>query len=322
MSLIPTRIFHNTPVTEIGLGCWQLGGDWGEVSDQQALEILQASYAVGVRFFDTAAGYGAGRSERTLGAFRRSLAQPDIFIATKIGRGNSTPQKLREGIAASRERLQMDSLDLIQLHCWPMEHLKLPEVWDTLRELQSEGNITRFGASVESIEEARFCMAQEGCVALQIIFNIFRQHPRDEIFAEAKEKNIALIVRVPLASGLLTGKFSSATTFAESDHRSYNKDGAAFHVGETFGGLPFVKGLELVDRLRKFLPDEPSMGELALRWILDHDAVTTVIPGATSPAQIRANAAISSLPPLSADIHQCLADFYRADVAPHVRGQY
>lgn len=320
--MIHTRKFQMYGVGEIGLGCWQLGGDWGEVSDAQALEILREAQSSGVTFFDTAAGYGGGRSERLLGQFRRESGGGEIFIATKIGRKEPTEVHIRAGVEGSRERLGVETLDLIQLHCWPLEQLRQPVVWETLRSLQAEGKIARFGASVESVEEARFCMAQEGCVSLQIIFNLFRQHVRDEIFSEAKERGIALIVRVPLASGLLGGKFGKGTAFAENDHRNYNRDGAAFHVGETFGGLTFEKGLELVEKLRGILPSEPPLPEQALRWILDHDAVTTVIPGATRVGQVRDNAVASSLPSLSPELHVRLADFYRDEVAPYVRGQY
>ncbi len=316
------RARHATPVSEIGLGCWQLGADWGEVSDDDALAILRTARDTGVTFYDTAAGYGGGRSERLLGAFRREAGNDGIFIATKIGRKEPTEAHLREGIDASRERLGMDCLDLIQLHCWPLDHLREPIVWQTLRALQSEGKIARFGSSVESVEEARLCMAEEGCVSLQIIFNLFRQHVREEIFVEAKEKGVALIVRVPLASGLLGGKFGQATKFGENDHRHYNRDGAAFHVGETFGGLTFEKGLELVGRLREILPDEPPLPVQALRWILDHDAVTTVIPGATRLEQVEANAQAASAAPLAPELHERLAAFYRTEVAQHVRGQY
>lgn len=235
-----TRPLGDSTVTEIGLGCWQLGGDWGEVSDDEAMEILSASHEAGVRFYDTAAGYGGGRSERLLGKFRQSVGG-DIFIATKIGRKEPTEAHLREGVAGSLERLGMDSLDLLQLHCWPMSMMQPPVVWETLRALRAEGKIKRFGASVESMDEARFCMRQEGLVSLQIIFNIFRQHSRDEIFAEAREKGVALIVRLPLDSGLLAGKFTPETEFGPGDHRNYNKDGGAFHVGETFGGLTFFE---------------------------------------------------------------------------------
>jgi len=320
--MILSRNFQTFPASELGLGCWQIGADWGDVTDDEALGILREAWATGVNFFDTAAGYGAGRSERLLGHFRREVGNEGIFIATKIGRKEPTEKHLRAGIDSSRERLNMKTLDLMQLHCWPMEHLREPVVWETLRTLQTEGKIARFGSSVESVEEARFCMAQEGCASLQIIFNIFRQHVRDEIFAEAKEKGIAIIVRVPLASGLLGGRFGQGTVFLEGDHRNYNRDGAAFHVGETFGGLTFQKGLELVEQLRGILPTDPPMPVQALRWILDHDAVTTVIPGATRIEQVQANALASSISPLTPELHARLSDFYRDEVAPHVRGQY
>ncbi|NJK91540.1 MAG: aldo/keto reductase [Blastochloris sp.] len=319
--MIQKRKLFQTLVTEIGLGCWQLGGDWGEVSDAEALEILRASHEAGVRFLDTAAGYGAGRSERLIGQFLKEQSEA-VFVATKIGRKEASEAHLRTGVENSLQRLGVETLDLIQLHCWTMEHLRQHVVWETLRDLQKEGKIRQFGASVESVEEARFCMAQEGMVSLQIIFNLFRQHPRDEFFAEAQAKGVALIVRVPLASGLLSGKFCAETRFGAGDHRNYNKDGAAFHVGETFGGLTFEKGLELVEQLKSLLPGEPPLAALALRWILDHDAVTTVIPGASSIRQAVANAEASRLPALPVELHQKLAEFYRNQVAPHVRGQY
>ncbi len=320
--MIHTRKFQVREVSEIGLGCWQLGGDWGEVSDSQALAILREAISCGVTFYDTAAVYGGGRSERLLGQFRRELGDAEIFIATKIGRKEPTEAHIRAAVEGSRERLGMETLDLVQLHCWPMEQLRQSVVWETLGSLQAEGKVACFGASVESVEEARFCMAQEGCVSLQIIFNLFRQHVRDEIFAEAKDKGIALIVRVPLASGLLGGRFGKGTAFAENDHRNYNRDGAAFHVGETFGGLTFERGLELVEALRSILPSESPLSVQALRWVLDHDAVTTVIPGATQVSQVRDNAVASSVPSLSPELHAQLATFYREKVAPYVRGQY
>lgn len=319
---IKTRTFQQEYITEIGLGCWQLGADWGHLEDEAAVEILNTAYQNGIRFFDTAAGYGGGRSERILGTFRQSLPEKDLFIATKIGRKEPTEAHLRRGVAASSERLQMEALDLIQLHCWTPEHLHQPVVWDTLRALKSEGKIRHFGASVESVEEARYCMQQDGLASLQIIFNIFRQHPRDEFFEEASSKGIALIVRLPLASGLLTGKFSASTTFGEDDHRHYNRDGAAFHVGETFCGIPFHKGLDLVETLQTILPNDPPLATQAIRWILDHPAVTTVIPGASSPQQVVQNVYPSSLSPLPAGKHEELAAFYRDQVLSHVRGQY
>lgn len=312
-------------MTEIGLGCWQLGGDWGKVSDESAQEILQTAYDQGIRFLDTAAVYGSGRSERAIGRFLKTV-RGDIFVATKIARtpnaADFTGKWIRESTLQSLEHLQRDTVDLTQLHCVPMACLKKPVVWEELQTLKAEGLIRHFGASVESIEEARLCMQQEGLSSLQIIFNIFRQHPRDEIFAEAKEKRIALIVRVPLASGLLSGKFTNQTRFGEDDHRNYNKDGAAFHVGETFAGIPFPVGVALAEKVKKRLPAGQDMAQAALRWILDHDAVTTVIPGASSPAQVISNAAAASLPPLSAAVHGALIDLYTAEIKALVRGQY
>lgn len=320
-----TRLFKDDVVTEMGLGCWQLGADWGEVCDQAAFEILQTAYDQGVRFLDTAAGYGGGRSERAIGSFLKTVSDK-VFVGTKIGRANTpvefTPELLRARTENSLKNLQMDCVDLTQLHCVPMECLKDANVWDGLRHLKEDGLVRHFGASVESIEEAMVCMEQDGLSSLQIIFNIFRQHPRDELFSAAKEKGVALIVRVPLASGLLTGKFTQDTTFGEKDHRTYNKDGGAFHVGETFAGIPFAKGVELAEDVKKILPTDVPMAQSALRWVLDHEAVTTVIPGASSTCQVTGNVAAVALPPLSSEIHQKLADLYRDEISQHVRGQH
>jgi len=314
-----------TEITEIGLGCWQLGDAWGEVNDTDAQAILRASFDAGVRFFDTAAAYGGGKSERRIADFKASLTEAErreLFIATKITRAEASAAHIRASADQSSANLQMQPVDLLQLHCWSMEMMQQPGIWDALRQLKTDGRIRGFGASVESMEEARYCMAQEGLTTLQIIFNIYRQHPRDEIFAEAREKGVGLIVRVPLASGLLSGKFGHDTVFGEQDHRNFNRDGQRFHVGETFGGLPFEKGIALTDKLKRLLPSEPGMAQLALRWILDHPEVMTIIPGATSVAQAESNAAASELPPLPDSTHAQLAEFYAAEVSPHVRGQY
>ncbi|MES1227950.1 MAG: aldo/keto reductase, partial [Armatimonadota bacterium] len=202
------------------------------------------------------------------------------------------------------------------------EVLQRGEVFDTLRELQAEGKIAHFGASIESAEEAQICLQQEGLVSLQIIFNIFRQKPIDAFFTDAKAKGVALIVRLPLASGLLTGKFYANTTFAPQDHRTYNRDGQAFSVGETFAGLPFELGVALADELKPWVPEGLTLTEMALRWCLDFDAVTVLIPGAKDPAQARANVAVSELPPLTAELHAQLRDWYGERVAAHIRGAY
>lgn len=312
--------------SEIGLGCWQLGADWGEVPDQQAFEILAKAITCGVNFFDTADVYGDGRSETLIGKFRRSVSA-DLFVATKLGRrgiypNDYTEATIRAATEESLRRLQMDALDLTQLHCVPTEILRQGEVFDWLRTLKAEGKIKRFGASVESMEEAHLCLKQDGLASLQIIFNIFRQKPIAELFDEAKAKSVALIVRLPLASGLLGGKLTKQSRFAEGDHRNYNRDGQFFNVGETFAGLPFELGVELADDLRQYVPEDQTMAQWAMRWILDHDAVTVVIPGATQVQQVADNACASELPPLSEALHRQLREFYEQKVAHHIRGPY
>ncbi len=313
-------------VSEIGLGCWQLGGaDWGDVSDDDAFEILAAAVDAGVTFIDTADVYGAGRSEKLIGQFIRNR-QEDLFVATKVGRRNYpgpyTLAGLREHIEAGRDRLGVESVDLVQLHCVPPAVLEAGDIFDWLRTLQSEGLIKNFGASVESVNEAMTIIRQPELNSFQIIFNLFRQKPIHELFDAAVEHNVGIIVRLPLASGLLAGKYTASTTFAESDHRNYNKDGDAFNVGETFAGLPFAKGVELADQLRGMVPPEMTMAQFSQRWILDHPAVSTVITGASTANQARDNASVSALPPLSSEMHANLAEFYQESVHEHIRGVY
>lgn len=271
--------------------------------------------------------YGAGRSERLIGRFlERSGA--DIRVATKLGRRPETgwPDSysygsMREAVLASRERLGVERIFLEQLHCVPIEVLREGAVFDHLRAFRDEGLIERFGASVETSEEALLCLEEPGLASLQVIFNLFRQHVADEVFAKAAEKGVAIIVRVPFASGLLTGKFTKDTRFAESDHRTFNADGEAFNVGETFSGIPFARGVELAEEVRALLPSGP-MPQLALRWILDHPEVTTVIPGASSPEQVASNASSSHLAPLSSDTHARLRELYNRRIRPEIRGRY
>ena len=232
---------------------------------------------------------------------------------------NFSPTVIRRHVEASLQRLGVERLDLVQLHCIPTEVLRDGAVFETLRELQNVGKIARFGASVESAEEARICMSQPGLASLQVIFNIFRQTPLT-YFPEAQEKGVAIIARLPLASGLLAGKYTAATKFPDNDHRSYNRDGQKFNVGETFAGLTFTRGLELVGQLRRMLPDTTELAAFALRWCLDHPAVTVIIPGARNPAQVQANARASELPEIPAAVHQMLSEFYRDSVAAHIRG--
>lgn len=317
------------PVSEVGLGCWQLGADWGTDFDKgSAEEILTAAMDGGVRFFDTADVYGNGKSERFIGDFLARAKAP-VTVATKYGRNDGifpdgySWDSIQRAVDASRERLRVDALDLLQLHCIPFEVLQGGHVWEWLNRLQSDGAIKGFGASVETIEEGLFCLEQEGLQSLQVIFNVMRQKPLEELLPKAAEKGVGIIVRLPLNSGLLGGKMRVDTAFAKTDHRNYNRDGAAFNVGETFGGLPFEKGVALADKIKhEVLPKGYTLPQLALRWLLDQAAVTTVIPGASRPSQVSANAAVKDLAPLPRETHKALAAFYSKAIAANIRGPY
>jgi aryl-alcohol dehydrogenase-like predicted oxidoreductase len=325
-----TRMLGKTgaQISEVGLGCWQLGGaDWGNISDEQALGILAAAVDAGVTFFDTADVYGNGRSESLIGRYLKEASVP-IFVATKLGRmPDLYPDKysesgIRAAIDASLSRLGVEAIDLIQLHCVPTEVLRQGAIFEWLRKCQREGKIKSFGASVESMEEALLCTEQPDLAALQIIFNIFRQKPIKTLFPRAKAKDVGIIVRLPLASGLLSGKIQKDTQFAATDHRTYNRDGQYFNVGETFAGLPFEKGVELSEGLKAFVPESLTMAQFALRSILDYDEVSVIIPGASSAEQAEANASISDLPPLSPHLHERLSNYYQSQVEPFIRGPY
>lgn len=315
-------------VSEVGLGTWQLGSDWGKLTDAEAHRVLAAALDQGVTFFDTADVYGPEVSERRLGRFLRDQSAR-VFVATKLGRlpypgwpGNFDLKSMRAHTEGSLRRLGVEALDLTQLHCLPLSVMAEGAVFDHLRVLREEGKILRFGASVESMEEALLCLEQEGLYSLQIIFNLLRPKPADVLFERARAQGVALIVRLPLASGLLAGTYSAETVFPIDDHRSYNRDGEAFNVGETFAGLPFPTGVALADRIKPMVPEGMSMAQMAMRWILDFDAVGVVIPGATRPEQVESNAAASRLLPLGEELHRRLRELYEADVAPHIRGPY
>jgi len=329
---VKTRNLHHPdiPVSEIGLGCWQLGGaDWGFVDDERAISILRQAVDSGITFFDTADVYGSGRSEELLGKFLRENTLSDkVFVATKLGRmGDLYPDRyteegVRQATENSLRRLGVECLDLTQLHCVPAEILKQGEIFDWLRKLRSEGKIRRFGASVESDDEGFLCLQQEGLASLQVIFNIFRQKPAVHLFKEALKQQVGIIVRLPLASGVLSGKFTHSTLFDEKDHRNYNRDGAAFNVGETFAGIPYAKAVSLADELKPLVPEGLSMVTMAQRWILDHEAVTTVITGASSVEQVTQNALVSELSPLPSQLHAKIRAFYEHSVADLIRGPY
>ena len=257
-------------VSEVGLGCWQLGGDFGPMGEETGLEILRTAAESGITFFDTADVYGNGRSEALIGRFLRK-SDGGILVATKFGREDDvypdgyTEAALRRCADDSRRRLGVDRLELLQLHCVPPSVLRDGTIFDGLRTLVDEGVIARFGASVETIDEGLLCLEQEGISSLQVIFNILRQKPAQELLPAARESNVSIIVRLPLASGLLAGKYTVETTFAEGDHRTYNRDGQAFNVGETFAGLPFEIGAGLADEIKPLVPEGMVMAQMALR---------------------------------------------------------
>ena len=324
------RDFKGTPIAEVGLGTWQLGSaDWGNVDEERAFEILQAYTNAGGNFIDTADVYGMGVSETVIGRFLKT-SKIKAFIATKLGRrhdgSNGWPQNFTYDVMKrqaddSLTRLDIPQLFLEQLHCIPTDEMRKGTVFDHLRKLQQQGLIKHFGASVETSDEALLCLEQEGLASLQIIFNLFRQHVADEVFAKARAKGVALIVRVPLASGLLSGKFNSTTHFGQNDHRSYNANGEAFNAGETFSGIDFKEGIRLAEKIKTMLPDD-RMAQWAIRWILDHPEVTTVIPGASKVTQVQSNVAASALSPLSHDIHKQLRELYNGEVYNKIRGHF
>jgi aryl-alcohol dehydrogenase-like predicted oxidoreductase len=324
------RSFKGIKISEVGLGTWQLGNaDWGQVKGNEALAILQAFSSGGGNFIDTSDVYGLGMSERTIGNFLRSSGK-EIFVATKLGRRqdgqygspqNFTYDMMKQHVESSLKNLDLSQLFLEQLHCIPTKQLRTGKVFHNLRKLQSENLIKFWGASVETSEEALICLEQEGLASLQIIFNLFRQHVADEVFAKAMEKDVALIIRVPLASGLLANKFNKETKFVLSDHRNFNANGDAFNAGETFSGIEFLKGLELSREISSLLPDD-RLSQWAIRWILDHPQVTTVIPGATKVEQVEKNMAASDLPLLDKSTHRRLRSLYDERIKPLIRGHY
>ncbi len=311
-------------VSEIGLGCWQLGGDFGPLGDDTATEILRTARALDVNFWDTADVYGGGLSERRIGGFRDKAGG---LVATKLGRGPDfegmsryTRQKVKASLAGSLDRLGVEVLDLAQLHCIPIEVLADGEIFTWLDDMRDAGMIRHWGASVQTVEEGLLALRAESCTSLQTIFNLFRQDAVDTLLPAAQKADVGIIVRLPLASGLLSGRMTAATTFSAGDHRSYNRDGAAFYVGETFSGLPFERGVAFAEALKDWLPAGMSLPQLALRWILDQPAVSTIIAGVTRPDQLRANAEVSRMEPLEPALVDKLRDFYIEKVRPEVRG--
>jgi aryl-alcohol dehydrogenase-like predicted oxidoreductase len=315
-------------VSEIGFGAWAIGGSWGDTDDAVSLGAMGAAVDAGVTFFDTADVYGDGRSERLIAKLRRERSEP-LFVATKFGRrapqqevGQYTYANLRAWLGRSLENLETDAVDLVQLHCPPWDAYYTPSVFEACDRLVDEGLVRAYGVSVEKVEEALKAIEYPGVATVQIIFNVFRQRPAELFFEQARLRDIGVIVRVPLASGLLTGKFGRDTSFAADDHRTFNRHGEQFDVGETFAGVDFERGLEVVEELRVLVPEGATLAQLALRWILGFDAVTTVIPGAKTPEQARANAAAAELPALPDRTLQTITDIYRERIAPQVHQRW
>ena len=311
-------------VSQISFGAWAIGGIWGEINDKESLAALNRALDDGVNFFDTADVYGDGRSERLLGQLRRERREP-FYVATKAGR--RLPQQTvggysRENITAFVERsiqnLGMEALDLLQLHCPPWEAYYHPEVFDMLDGLKKAGKIRHYGVSVEKVEEALKAIEYPGVQSVQIIFNMFRQRPRELFFAEARRRQVGILTRLPLSSGMLSGKFTRDSQFAKDDHRGFNRHGEAWDRGETFSGLDYDLGLRAVEALRPLVPPGTSLAQMALRWILMFPAVTCAIPGAKRPAQVDENVRAADLPPLSDATMSAIDAIYTSQVRPQV----
>ncbi len=326
-----TRVLGKTGATisEIGFGAWQIGGSWGDVSEADGKRALHAALDAGVTFIDTADVYGDGRSEKIIAAVLNERGGDKPFVATKAGRRLNphvaeayTGENIEAFIDRSLANLGVETLDLVQLHCPPTEVYYRPELFGALDRLVTKGKIRHYGVSVEKVEEALKAIEYPGVATVQIIYNIFRQRPHELFFAEAQKKNVGVIVRVPLASGLLSGKISRETAFAADDHRSFNRHGEAFDVGETFAGVPFEAALEAVEQLRPLVPEGVPMAQFALNWILEQQAVSVVIPGARNEAQAQSNAAASGLAAINDETKAAIATVYERLVKVHVHHRW
>jgi aryl-alcohol dehydrogenase-like predicted oxidoreductase len=317
----------NHQVSEIGFGAWAIGGGWGETDDETSLAAMNGAVDAGVTFFDTADVYGDGRSERLIGRLLRERDE-SLVVATKFIRRAPldvslyTYDNLRGWLERSLENLGVETVDLVQLHCPPWDAYYTPSVFEACDRLVEEGLVRAYGVSVEKVEEALKAIEYPGVATIQIIFNIFRRRPAELFFEQAKARDVGVIVRVPLASGLLTGKFTRESSFAADDHRLFNRHGEEFDMGETFSGVDFETGLDAVEELRPLVPEGATLAQLALRWILMFDAVSTIIPGAKTPEQAQANAAAADLPPLPDEKMRQIAELYDAKIAPLVHQRW
>ncbi|MFC5447150.1 aldo/keto reductase [Paenibacillus aestuarii] len=315
-------------VSEISFGTWAIGGSWGNVNDADSLAALHRAMEEGVNFFDTADVYGSGHSEELLAQATKGR-EDEIHIATKFCRSADihdpatySEERVRAFCEGSLKRLQREAIDLYQIHCPPLAILQQGTVFEVLDKLKAEGKIRHYGVSVETVEEGLFCLKQPGVAALQVIVNLFRQKPLDELLPAAHAQGVGILARLPLASGLLTGKFSAQTQFEADDHRSFNENGEQFNVGETFAGLGFAKGLELSSQLSWIAEGRESMTRAALRWLLDLEAVSCVIPGFKNTAQVLDNLQAANVPSFTAAELRQLKGWYEREVHAHIRGAY
>ncbi len=325
------RTFGRTAwnISEMGFGAWAIGGDaWGSTDDSEAIAALHRAIDLGVNFIDTADVYGDGHSEQLIAQVRKAHQQ-DLIIATKAGRRLNphvaegyNRANLTAFVERSLRNLAMDALDLLQLHCPPSAVYDMPEVFGVLDDLVQQGKLRYYGVSVETVEEALKAISYPNVQSIQIIFNMFRLKPAEQFFAAARERKVGIIVRVPLASGLLAGKFRRDSQFAATDHRSYNRHGEAFDQGETFSGVDYETGLAAVEELRSFVPEGESMSQFALRWILMYPEVSTVIAGSKNPQQAEQNSRVSSLPPLSKEAMQHVQAIYDAHIRSLVHDRW
>lgn len=313
-------------VSDVSFGAWAVGGTWGPTDDTESLAAINRALDLGVNLIDTADVYGDGHSERLIRTLLKGRKE-DVKVLTKAGR--RLDPHVAEGyldlerfIDRSRENLGMDTLDLVQLHCPPTAVYYMPEAFGALDDLVKRGKMRHWGVSVEKIEEGLKAMDYAHCASVQIILNPFRQRPLDGFLQRAKERNVGVVVRLPLSSGMLTGKLRRDSTFAPDDHRAFNREGAGFDKGETFSGVPYEVGLDAVEELRPLVPSGMTMAQFALRWILDGDGVTCAIPGGKRPDQVQDNVAASDLPPLSPEIHQKVREIYDARIRTHVHDRW
>jgi aryl-alcohol dehydrogenase-like predicted oxidoreductase len=324
------RILGRTgrPVSVIGLGTWQLGADWGDVAESTALGVLDAAVQSGVTLFDTADVYGDGRSEQLIGRYLADNPGAGVFVATKMGRRaeqlpeNYVLANFRDWIDRSRRNLGTDRLDLVQLHCPPTAVYSSDELFDALDTLVTEQRLAAYGVSVETVDEALTAIGRPGVASVQIILNAFRQKPLERVLPAAAAAGVGILARVPLASGLLSGRYTTTTTFAADDHRSYNRHGEAFDVGETFSGVDFETGVAAAQEFAGLAPDGVTPAQLALRWIVDQPGVTAVIPGARDERQARANASAGALPPLDEALNRRIGALYDRRIRAQVHDRW